>query len=178
MTSPARALIAAILLLSVVAPSTRAQESKSPGLAVALSTVGTLVPIAVGIWAVDRNSQNDVRGNSRFEAGDEIGAGLIVTGAILGPALGHFYAHEKGLFLYRLGIGAAAGTIALTARHDPAAIALVVGGAAVGILGAMDIVRAPAAARRFNAAHAVQASIAPGIVKGRAVVLVGVRAGF
>ena len=175
MIRPLQGLAAALLLFTSVA-TLAAQEAKSPGFAVTLSTIGTLVPIVAGIWMVDRNAQEDRQGNSRFEAGDEIGAGLIAAGAILGPALGHFYAHEKGLFWYRLGIGAAAGTIALTAKDDPAVIALVTGGAAVGILGAMDIIRTPDAVRRFNASHAVRASIAPGVVEGRVVVVVGVRA--
>jgi hypothetical protein len=176
MTRSLRTLGAALLLAATVSPLQA--QAKSPALAVTLSTIGTLAPIAVGIWMVDRNSQQDGQGNSRFDSGDEIGAALIVTGAIMGPALGHFYAHEKGLFWYRLGIGAAAGTIALTAKDDPAVIALVAGGAAVGIMGVMDIIRTPEAVRRFNAAHAVQARVAPAIMNGKVGLAVGVRAGF
>lgn len=93
----------------------------------------------------------------------------LVAGVIVGPALGHLYADN-----YRRAIGGALGRTGLAAagfavyfdqcqilgpcNKDAANATLALAGVAVLAWAALDLVKAPESARRYNARHASQGS--------------------
>lgn len=86
---------------ATVAPQlTRLIAKKSPARALALSVAGTLIPIAAGaIVQANRPRGDSLSGEPAGETYDVVGGVLICVGLLVGPSLGHFYAHERGWFL-------------------------------------------------------------------------------
>ena len=126
--------------------------AKSPGRALAWSTVGTLLPIAAGaVLFATRPRGGPVSGERADETYDVVSGILIGAGLGLGPSLGHFYAHQMGWFLPRVLVGGVLGLAAATSDLEGGVALALLGGAAVTVMAARDIVTAPTAARRYNA---------------------------
>lgn len=126
--------------------------AKSPRRALALSTAGTLLPIAAGaIVLATRPRGNPISGEPADETYDVVGGILIGVGLGLGPSLGHFYAHERGWFVPRILVGGALGLAAAGSDLEDGAGLALLGLTAVTIMAARDIATAPAAAQRYNA---------------------------
>lgn len=87
-------------------PADTSISHKSPFLAVTLSTVATLAPLALSAW-----------GNP----GDHIGGLLASSGLLFGPAVGYLYGGATGRGL--AGVGIRAGTACLTIGIGALAIA-------------------------------------------------------
>ena len=138
---------------ATVAPQlTRLIAKKSPARALALSVAGTLIPIAAGaIVQANRPRGDSLSGEPAGETYDVVGGVLICVGLLVGPSLGHFYAHERGWFLPRVLVGGAVGLAVASSDWGSGAELAVLGLAAVTVMAARDIVTAPAAARRYNA---------------------------
>ncbi|HET6777639.1 MAG TPA: hypothetical protein VFH26_01995 [Gemmatimonadales bacterium] len=126
--------------------------AKSPGRALALSTAGTLLPIAAGAIVLATRPRGDP-GEPADETYDVVGGILIGVGLGAGPSLGHFYAHEMGWFVPRVVVGGALGLLAAGSDLGSGVGLALLGGTAVTIMAARDIATAPAAARRYNASR-------------------------
>ena len=126
--------------------------AKSPGRALALSTAGTLLPIAAGaVVLATRPRGNPVSGEPADETYDVVGGILIGVGLGVGPSLGQFYAHEMGWFVPRVVVGGVLGLAAAGSDLQSGVGLALLGLTAVTIMAARDIATAPAAARRHNA---------------------------
>jgi hypothetical protein len=132
-------------------------ERKSPNRAQLYSLGGTVVPTVVGAKAGDA----------------ELGATLVFLGLGLGPSLGHLYAENTDRALVGIGIrvgggalGALGAAAALNSILDEdsgggAGSLLLIGGLTVLMSGGYDIYTAGDAAREYNAAHGLNAQVAP-----------------
>jgi len=127
---------------------------KSPGMATALSLLGTVIPIGAS-FVVDGEDSGALAGS------------LFLGGALVGPALGYSYAGEtgsafKGIGLRTAVLGATVGLAAAICSGGcdivfgsdggaDAAVAIILGGlVATGILAGRDIARVDDAVRARN----------------------------
>lgn len=137
---------------------------RSPGTAVLLSTLGTVVPVAVGLAVTgqeDRYGRKD----------DTTPALLIWSGYLIGPSLGHFYAGRPGRAFAGVGIRALA-TVAVGAaiaatwnEESSAADALGVAGLVTGAYCTIyDIAQAGHSAKVTNEKLAARVSVEPTVI--------------
>jgi hypothetical protein len=132
---------------------------KSTTVATLVSVIGTAVPVAVGIHAWNKTD------------GDQ-GAGMILGGYLLGPALGHFYAGRPnaafgGMALRLVPIVLLGGAVSASwDAPSKAADVMAVGSAllATGIV-AWDIGRTSNSVRAYNEEHA-HPRVSLGLVPG------------
>lgn len=123
------------------APTAEIQR-KSGGKALALSLFGTLLPVAMGALSASGD-------------GSDAGAVLAVTGVVLGPSLGHFYAerpvYATGMAVLRGGavVAALSGTSCETNCDNRAALSVLTGLVAL-VSVYVDIATAPGAVRARN----------------------------
>jgi len=145
MTCLIQLLIALLCLLS--ARPVRAEEiekPKSEATAVYLSTVATLLPMAIGIAQAARTD-------------GESGAGFILAGYALGPTVGHFYAGNTGAAMGGVGlrlvpfVGLGAAMSMSWDSASRAADAVAVGSLALGAaMTVWDIARTTKSVRSHN----------------------------
>jgi hypothetical protein len=134
------------------------QEPRSEETALLWSLGGTAVPIAAGVALVTSQQQG-------------AGGFLIVTGVVIGPSLGHYYAGRPGRGLATIGLRAVVPVVtvlvmgAVCSRNGgslfdqgcsqgsagPGVALLGLGLEAASII--YDIASAPASARRYNRTH-------------------------
>ncbi len=132
---------------------TKISGQKSENMAVYLSVVSTIVPIGAGIAL-------------RTQEPEGLGAGLIISGLLIGPSAGHFYAQQWGQGFKTIGVRVGLGfgvllTSATIASKfiDPtediisnvaAASCLAIAGVAVAAHGIYDITTTPKSVRKYN----------------------------
>lgn len=144
-------LVAALISGGVAAMPTLAQEAtqKSEMVARTYSLAGTLAP---GIAALGTRN-----------------GGFALIGVVVGPSLGHFYAHNKRRAVWgtlgRTGVMVVGGIFALGYCGQDAIVgdcgdggeetqAVIIGTSALlTALAVLDIMAAPRSARRYNASH-------------------------
>jgi len=126
---------------SLIMPQEPLQGERSPGTAFALSVLGSAVPVGVGLLLPD-----------------EPGNLILVTGATVGPSLGHFYADHPGrawlgigIRLAALGVTLAAASTTIMETQTSSADGIVVFGTVLFCAsGIIDIATAPASANAKN----------------------------
>jgi hypothetical protein len=136
------------------------KTGKSPTRAQLYSLGGTLVPVVLGA-AVDKER-------------DDVRVPLWIAGILVGPSVGHFYAENISQALTGMGLrlgGGALGVLGGAAVLDAAlggdssgeggAALILAGGLTILISGGYDIFTADDAAREYNAAHGLNAQVAP-----------------
>jgi len=162
-------LLFAVVLLSAPAtcragaPADSFPGYRSPGTAILLSTVATVVPLAIGIATA---AHDDARGNDSAAP-----ALLILGGYFLGPAVGHVYAGRPGRAAAGIGMRTL-GTFAVSAAIAASWNGENTGADAVGLVGAgtstfflvYDIVRAGHSATVTNTKLAARASVRPAVI--------------
>lgn len=138
-----------ILPSSGLAVAEETQRAKSERTAVLASALGTAVPLAVGIGAVISSDEES--------GGYEAGSLLILSGYLIGPSLGHFYAERPGAAFAGMGLrvipflGLGAAVAAAWDQPSKAADALAVGSLALGAgITVWDIARTAKSVRAYN----------------------------
>ncbi len=147
-------------------------EEKSAGVALGLSLGATTAGVAMGALA--------------FAIDDDSAQAMLIGGAtigvLVGPSLGHYYAHEKwsvgAVIRFVSGGVVAAGAVAIVVGATDEVVegdgdsklsvgnVLLVGGlVGIGVGAVVDIVTAPRAAHRYNESLASNISISPTVLR-------------
>ncbi len=160
------AIVSLVAFGSVAADDSSERQSKSPGTATLISFLGTAIPVAVGVAIMSSSSSSYGSSNG---AAPIVGFALTSGGYLIGPGLGHLYAHNTGRFVVGLGlrmVGAgallAAFAMSFSSGADSGGEIAVVGSILGGSITLIDILSAGNSARKYNEKHGLaNVSISP-----------------